>query len=316
MRARCFSGDIGLHAIGVDDEDAFGATRIAGLVIVFDRFCGAAVHELHGGRHHAVGDDGGNAFAGRHHGGKGRHERARYRRLAQDLHHNFDNHAQQAFAAGDQAQQVEPALRAGLAAHGDDLAPRKHQRHAEQVVGGEAIFEAMQAAAVFRDIAADGAGDLAGRIGGVIEALRLHGLGDVEVGDAGFDHDAAILIVDLENPLHPAHADQDAVLARQGAARQGGSGTARNDGHALGGRKFQDFADLIAIGGQHADQRHLVIGAQRIGIEGGEARGIGHHAIGHDGQKPRDDLGAAGNNGGIGGRKKHARPAEDWRSMA
>ena len=81
---------------------------------------------------------------------------------------------------------------------------------------------------------------------------------------AGLDHDAAILIIDLQDALHAPHADQDTVFARQRPARQRSAGAARHDGHALGLRKLQDLADLLAIGWQHADQRSLVIGAQRI----------------------------------------------------
>ena len=98
----------------------------------------------------------------------------------------------------------------------------------------------MQPAGILRHIAADGAGDLAGRIGRVIEAVGLHRLGDVEIGDAGFDHDAAILVIDLQDALHAPHADQDAVLARQRAARQRGAGAARHDRHALGAGIVED----------------------------------------------------------------------------
>src|SRR5690606_135458 len=114
-------GHVGFHAIGVDDQNGFGAARIARLVIAFDGFGGAPVHELHGGGHHAVGDDGGDALAGVGHGVKGGHQGAGDRRLAQNLHHHFDHDAQQAFGAGDQAQQIQTALRAAFAAQGDDL---------------------------------------------------------------------------------------------------------------------------------------------------------------------------------------------------
>ena len=136
MRARCFSsvashrlaaalaatwsvdprhgiGDIGLHAVGVDDQDGLGAGGIAGRVVGFDRFGGAPVHELHRGRHNAVGDDGGDAGARIGHGVEAGQQGAGHRRLAQDLHRHFHHHAQQAFRAGDQAQQIKPALRAG-----------------------------------------------------------------------------------------------------------------------------------------------------------------------------------------------------------
>ena len=53
----------------------------------------------------------------------------------------------------------------------DDLAVEGDQPHAEQVVDGDAVFQAMRAAGIHRDIAADGAGELRGRIGRVEEAV-------------------------------------------------------------------------------------------------------------------------------------------------
>ena len=300
-------GDVGLDAIGVDDQDSFGAGGIARLVIAFDRCGGASVHELHGGGHHAIGDDGGDAGTGGGHGVEGRHQGARDRRLAQDLHHHLNDDAQQAFRAGNYAQQIKPALRAALAAQGDDLAARQHQGDAQQIVGGQAIFQAVQPAGILRHIAADGAGNLAGGIGRVIEALGFHRLGDVQIGDAGLDHDAAIFIIDLEDALHAPHADQYAVFARQRAAGQRSAGAARHDGNAFGGCVFQDFADLLAVGRQDADQRHLVIGAERIGIESGKAGLIRDHAVRHDSLQRRDNIRAAGDDPRIGNRKKHAR---------
>jgi hypothetical protein len=47
-----------------------------------------------------------------------------------------------------------------LAAEPDDLAGHQHHFAAEHVVGGHAVLEAMHAAGVFGDVAADGTGDL------------------------------------------------------------------------------------------------------------------------------------------------------------
>jgi hypothetical protein len=60
-----------------------------------------------------------------------------------------------------------------LAADAQDLAVDQHQFDAEHVVGGQAVFEAVHAAGILRDVAADRAGDLRGRIGRVVEALAL-----------------------------------------------------------------------------------------------------------------------------------------------
>src|SRR3546814_6621669 len=74
------------------------------------------------------------------------------------------------------------------AAEPHDLAVHQDHLDAEDIGGGEAVFQAVHAAGILRDVAADGAGDLARRIGGVIEAGMLHRLADAEIGDPGLHH--------------------------------------------------------------------------------------------------------------------------------
>ena len=59
--------------------------------------------------------------------------------------------------------------------------PRRQPR---RVFGGPAVREAVPAAGFFRRVAADGAGDLAGRIGRVVQPQRRHVLRDPEVRHA------------------------------------------------------------------------------------------------------------------------------------
>ena len=145
-----------------------------------------------------------------------------------------------------------PARARRLAAQGDDLAARQHEFDAQQIVGGEAIFQAMQPAGVFRDIAADGAGDLAGRIGRIIKAFAFDRAGDGGIGDARLQGDAAIFVIDLEDAAHPPHADQDAVGARQRAAGERGARAARHDRHARLGGIAQNGGNLFGVLGSTA----------------------------------------------------------------
>ena len=292
-------GDIGFDAVGIDYQDGGGARRITGLVIGFHRFGALLVHELHGGGQDAVGDDGGDAFARLGHGIERRQQGARHRRLAQDLHDDFHHGAEQTFRAGDETQDVETTLRAGLAAQPHFVTIRGDKDHAQEIVGGEAIFQAMQPAGILRYIAADGAGDLAGRIGRVIEAVGVHGLGDVQVGDARFDRDATILIIDLDDGFHAAHGQQDAVFARQRTAGQRGASATRHDRNAFDIGVFDDVDDLLAGLGQHHHQRLLGVGGERIAIEDLAAGGVFHHAVRHNGLQRADNGIAAGKYGKV-----------------
>ncbi len=131
--------------------------------------------------------------------------------------------------AADQAEKIEPARVELRAADFDDLAVEGDEANAEDVVGRHAVFEAMRAARVHPDIAADGAGELRGGIGRVEEPVGPDGLRDREIGDAGLDARVAVGEVDLENAAHLAQAEDDRVLLRNGAAGQRGSRAARHD---------------------------------------------------------------------------------------
>ena len=155
--------------------------------------------------------------------------RARALGGAHQPHRRLGDDAELAFRAADQAEQIEPAGVEFRAADVDDLAVEGDEPDAEQVVGGDAVFEAMRAARVHRDVAADGAGELRGRVGRVEEAVGPDRFGDREIGDAGLDPRVAVGEVDLEDAVHLGQAEDDRVLLRDGAAGERGAGAARHD---------------------------------------------------------------------------------------
>ena len=91
----------------------------------------------------------------------------------------------------------------------------------------------MHAAGILRHIAADGAGDLRGRIGRVIEAGIGDRVGDRQIGDARLHHRDAVVEIDLADAVELGHAEQHAVGERQRAAGQRGAGAARHHLDAL-----------------------------------------------------------------------------------
>ena len=62
----------------------------------------------------------------------------------------------------------------------------------------------MHAAGILRDVAADGAGHLAGGIRGIVKAARRHGLRHRKIGDAGLHHREPVVVVELEDAVQPA----------------------------------------------------------------------------------------------------------------
>ena len=94
------------------------------------------------------------------------HRPRAFRRLEQ-AHGDLGDDAELAFGADDQSEEIVAGRIEARAADIDDLAVHQHDAHAEHVIGGDAVFQAMRAAGIGGDIAADGAGDLARRIGRV-----------------------------------------------------------------------------------------------------------------------------------------------------
>ena len=225
--------DLGLRPVELDDQQRLDVERIAGMHELLGRVDRRPVHHLHAAGDDAGADDARDAVAGVLRAREADQHRARGLRLLQDAHGDLGDDAEQPFRAGDDAEQVVAAGVEMLAADPHHLAGHQHQLAAEHVVGGHAVFQAMHAAGILRHVAADGAGDLRGRVGRVVEAGVLDRLGDREVGHARLRHHHAVVEVDLADAVELGHAEQHAVGERQRAAGQRGAGAARHHLDAL-----------------------------------------------------------------------------------
>ncbi len=154
----------------------------------------------------------------------------------------------------------------------DDFTGHEDQLAAEHIVGGEAIFQAMHAAGILRDIAADRAGDLGGGIGGVVKALRLDRAGDREIGDTRFDDRETVGEVDLLDFVELHHRDEHAVLERQGAPRERGSSAPRHHLHIVFVAIGEQLLDLRDGFRQDDHHRQGTVGGQAVAFIGAAAR--------------------------------------------
>ena len=178
------------------------------------------VHHFHAAWNDPGADDPRHALPGRLDLAETDHQRARGFRLLQNPHRDLGDDAEQAFGPRDDAHQVVTAGLGRLAADPDDFACDQHDFAAQHVIGGHAVFQAMHAAGVLRDIAADRTGDLRRRVGRIIESGMRHGLADGEIGDARLGHHHAVVEIDLADALELAEAEQHTIGQRQRAAGQ------------------------------------------------------------------------------------------------
>ena len=205
------------------------------------------------------------------------------------------------FRTGHHAEQVVAFAVEMRAAEPDHRPVHQHHLDAEHIVGGQPVFQAVHAAGILGDVAADRAGDLRRRVGRVVEAVLLDGVGDAEIGDAGLRDDDAVRIVDRQDAVEAAHDQQHRILERQRAARQRRAGAARHHADVAVAAVFQDARDLRHGLRQHHHQRQLAIGGEPVALEGAHAGDLVDDALArHDDAHIRDDLGAARQRRGVG----------------
>jgi hypothetical protein len=169
------------------------------------------VHHLDRRREDPGGDDPGHRCAGRVHRPESGEKRADDLRPSHDPEDDPRDDSECPFRPHDYAEEIRAVRVERLAAQFDDVTVRQDEREPGHVVGREAVLEAVRTTRVLRDVAADRAHLLAGRVGRVEEVRRGDGTRDIEVRDAGLDDDALGREVDLEDPVHPRDRDDDSL---------------------------------------------------------------------------------------------------------
>ncbi len=103
----------------------------------------------------------------------------------------------------------------------------------------------MRASGVFANVAADGAGSLAGGIGRVEISPRIDGHRNVEVHHARLDHRALIGQIDFDNAIHARERNDDSARARDRSAGKASAGAASDHRHSTLMREFHDGDNLF-----------------------------------------------------------------------
>ena len=209
-------------------------------------------------------------------------QRAIRLRVARDAHPDLRDDAERPLGADDHAGQVVAGVVLGRAAGLDDAAVGQDELDAEDVVDGDAVLERVRAAGVGGDVAADRAGALARRVGGVVEAVRLEVVGQPEVDDARLDDGVAVAIVDFEDPLHPRQAIMTPPpTGRQPPARlvpapRGTNGTSSS----LQSLTICD--DLLGRGREDDDVGLVLLDGVAVALVDEQFAGRGEDAVGAD----------------------------------
>jgi hypothetical protein len=213
---------------------------------------GRTVHIFHRHRHDARADDRSDALARVFDGIESEQDRPGAFRGSYESHGCFGDDAQLALGAANQTKQVIACRVRRRPADVENLAVEGDEPDAEKVVGRDAVLQAMRAARVHRDVAADRAGKLRGRVGRVEKAFGPNRFGNRQIGHTGFHPGEAIGEVHLQDAVHLGQRDDDRVFLRDRPARERRAGAARNDVDLLVPAEPQHARDFLG----RARQRH------------------------------------------------------------
>src|SRR5262249_1899891 len=139
----------------------------------------------------------------------------------------------------------------GRAAGVHHAAVGQDELQTQDMVDGHAVFERVGAAGVGGDVAADGAGPLAGRVGGKVIPVRLQVIRQPQVDHARVDDGVAVAVIDLEDALHPCQRQDDPAADGQAPSGEAGPGPAGQEGYVEFVADADDVHDLLGGGREH-----------------------------------------------------------------
>ncbi len=131
-----------------------------------------------------------------------------------------------------------------------DFAGGEDDGEAEDVVGSDAVLQAVGAARVLGDIAADGGDLLAGRVGAELETERRKDILQIEVDDAGLHGGTLIGDINIEDLVHAGELDDEAAAHGDRAAGEIGAGAAGDEGNPVLAAPVDEARDFLCGGGK------------------------------------------------------------------
>ena len=213
------------------------------------------VHDFDRARQQPAGDDGGDSIARLLERAVAGEDGVETLRARQELDGDFEGDAEKPLVAVEESAPVGADVFTARAAPLHDLAGGEHGFDPEDVVRGHAVFQAVRAAGVEGDVAADGANGLAGGVGRKVQAVRCRGEGHVEVDHAGLDDGDALRRVEAEDAVEAIERDDDAIRDGKRAAGEAGAAAARDEGQALRVAEADEGDDFVWRLGKSDGQR-------------------------------------------------------------
>ncbi len=243
--------DILGDAVGFHQQHGTGIHRIAGVVSRFDRLDGQVVHHFQGGGQDSGADDVRNRKRCAFDSWKG-HELHRNRlRLGCQPHQRFGYDAEHTFGTDEDPGQIVSRVLFAFATDPANLAVWIDHFEPEYVIRGYTVLEAMRTARVLGDVATNGAGALARRVGSKEIPSGFDPIAQLEIDDTWLDQRHPVVVIDIEDIRHTRERDNDAPTLRNRSAGETGAGSARHDRQVVSARNPHHIRHLL-----HRSRKH------------------------------------------------------------
>ena len=167
----------------------------------------------------------------------------------------------------------------------NDRAVGHHRLDPQRVIDRHAIFQGVWTAGIGGHVAADGAGPLARRIGSVVIAGPLEGIGEPEIDHARLNDGVAIAEVDFQDLPHPRQRDHHSAADRQTAAGQAGAGATGQIGQAVAVADLHDCRHLLGRFGKDDRVGAVLLDHEAVALENDQL------AVGRQDLGPADHFG-------------------------
>ncbi len=256
------------RAVRLAQQHRLRVEVVAGVHERLDRARGGLVHHLQRGGNDPCGDHGGDRVAGGVDLVERGEDHARERRPREELQRDLGRDREHPLGAVDQGGQVVAGRIERARAELHDLPLDRDRADGHHVLRGEAVLEAVHAAGVLGDVAADRGGELRRRVRREVEAVGRRRFGHGDVAHAGLDDGDARDRVDAQDAVELRHRQQHARGVRRRAAREAGARAARDDRHVQLAAGHERATDLLLGFGQDHAERGLAVGGQAVALVG------------------------------------------------
>ena len=239
------------EALDFEEKNGGAVAREAGVDEVLDDAERPAIEHFASGWSDGAGGDVNDGFGGVVHGIENGEKGFDGFGLAGEFDGDFGDERERAFGANEKAGQIVAWSVALRAANADDFSIGENELQGSDVIAGNAVSECVRTARVFGNVAADGAGFLAGRIGCEVEAMGLGGKGKIVIHNARLDDGALIFRVNREDAIHARESEHQTARAGKRASGEAGASAAADNGHVVFRGELDDLRNFLSGGGEN-----------------------------------------------------------------